>query len=439
MSDKHLTTKEWQKFAAGSDYKDAALLKALAAAEKARDAEPQAQQRALDALEAAGRELLKQHKGDKKLGAYLDDISKQARLSRQQAEQAAEKAAGKAAASDGEQAEDTSAALMDPKRLLQQLNHCRRDPERRVQFGYADGKDKAPGALALSPKVAGRRLFALLSEETGVKTGAFGTAWVQDNELILQLDKPSSGLVKKLRQPVKACGFKAQRIVLWNADGSVFEAEDAAESAKADDATNQAAVVVRLKALLPHVVAAGTSVEGRAAKVLAAEAGARLQQGDVTGASNRIDKIQQLLGRVAAAGLAPGVLFTRSRLAWDATRKHVQQELRKLEQFILAEASDEPDYATIAANTNQLYTVLDRLDDRLIDVLDDALNASLAAERQAHQRSALGLVEEYLGYISGGDSFLQAIGDNGFVDVDIAPLVSQRLGEMRQQLSVMVA
>jgi hypothetical protein len=44
--------------------------------------------------------------------------------------------------------------------------------------------------------------------------------------LMLQLDKPLSGLVKKVRGPVKACGFKIAKAVLWNADGSVFEHDD---------------------------------------------------------------------------------------------------------------------------------------------------------------------------------------------------------------------
>ncbi len=65
-----------------------------------------------------------------------------------------------------------------------------------------------------------------------MKTGAYGTAWIDGTSLMLQLDKPLSGLVKKVRGPVRASGFKISKAVLWNDDGTVFEQDEALEDAE---------------------------------------------------------------------------------------------------------------------------------------------------------------------------------------------------------------
>lgn len=114
-------------------------------------------------------------------------------------------------------------ALLDPKKLLAQLQQCLRNPEYRAQFGFVDAKEKQPPALAMHPKTAGRSLFAKLQEALQVKAGAYGTAWIADKTLNLQVDKAFSGLVKKVRIPIKACGFRIAKIVLWTADGELLE------------------------------------------------------------------------------------------------------------------------------------------------------------------------------------------------------------------------
>ncbi|MBT9456869.1 MAG: hypothetical protein IV097_09625 [Burkholderiaceae bacterium] len=249
MSDKYLTEKEWKSFSKNLAFKDAPLIKALAALEKSEQAGADEQIKALDELDKQSELLLKAHKADKALANYLADMDKAASKQRKEAEKALEQAA---AAED----EEAGSALLDPKRLLAQLTLCRRDPERTVQFGFVDGKDKDPAVLALSPKVAGRKLFATLQAETGVKTGAYGTAWVDGTSLMLQLDKPMSGLVKKIRAPVKACGFRISKVVLWNADGSVFEQDEQDDPAEAQASAGASAAPVTATA--PDARAAGS-------------------------------------------------------------------------------------------------------------------------------------------------------------------------------------
>lgn len=465
MSDKNLTLKEWQKFSAGKGYKDAAFAKALTALDKGAQG-PAAQLDALEAVRGQARALLKVHKADKPLDGWLGDLEAAARKRAAVLEKEAKQASSAAvAASDDE--DEGGGALTDPKRLLQQLNLLRKDPDRTAQFAYVDGTGKAPGVLSVSAKATGRKLFALLSEQTGFKQGAFGTIRADGSDLVLQLDKPLGGLVKKLRAPVKACGFKARNIVLMNEDGTVFEkdadapeGEDASAAPAAPaaprpaaTATGEAALVARLKALVPRVTALAAASDGKAAKLMASEAAVFLRKGDLSKAEELLSKAEALVSRLdgapgaagtpaspaAGAGVSPKVLYTQTRLAWDGTRKHVQAELRKLESAVLSESANEPDFAEIRGNVKRLYTVLDRLDDRLIDVLDDALNAQEDGERRGHQLTAMGLVDDYLAYVNSGDPFLEAIDDNGFVELQLLGVLRQRLTDMRAQLKTAVA
>jgi len=449
VSDKYLTEKEWKSFSKNLAFKDAPLLKALAAVEKAEHGGADEQIEALDELDKQSELLLKAHKADKALANYLADMDKAASKQRKEAEKALEQAA---AAED----EEAGSALLDPKRLLAQLTLCRRDPERNVQFGFVDGKDKEPAVLALSPKVSGRKLFALLQAETGVKTGAYGTAWVDGTSLMLQLDKPLSGLVKKVRAPVKACGFKIAKAVLWNADGTVFEQDEQGEQegqeeeAVATDApqplvnADELAFNARLKALLPLIVAAAQSPAGQQAKLLASEAGMFARKKDYAQANGLMAQAEALLSATSPPGAAPlaqpqakpggaNVAFMQSRLAWDKTRKLVQAELRKVEAAILDGCKDEPDFAIIAGNSKLIHMPLKVLDERLIDKLDELLVAPTAEERQALQAEAGKIVDEYASYVK-TDKTLQMIADNGFVEVAIMSALNACLAVLTKQL-----
>jgi hypothetical protein len=96
-----------------------------------------------------------------------------------------------------------------------------------VQFAFVDavGKER-PAVAAMHPKMTSTGLFNKLKKETGSKTGAYGSAWIDGSSLMLQLDKPLAGLVKKMRAAVKAAGFRVAKVVLWAADGTVFEQDD---------------------------------------------------------------------------------------------------------------------------------------------------------------------------------------------------------------------
>ncbi|MBL8797297.1 MAG: hypothetical protein JNM56_25570 [Planctomycetia bacterium] len=117
------------------------------------------------------------------------------------------------------------------------------------------------------------------------------------------------------------------------------------------------------------------------------------------------------------------IIFTQARLVWDATRKSVQSQLQGLEKQIITvckQINDDPnapqeiDLDALTSQVKTIYTILDRLDQRLIDKLDDALNASDPAQREELHREAKGILDEYEKYVT-DDPLFNAIDNNGFM------------------------
>ena len=216
----------------GLDDKD--VLKALAKFDKTDEREPEPR---LEALKELANEVpkqitalvkLKKQLGDKVFGKLKDKLYEIL----EEAEALQKKTQAALDAEDDEDEDSVPSALVNPKLLLKQLTLCRKDPERTMKFALVDAKGKdQPAMLAMHPRMGARALFGKLQAAAGVKTGAYGTAWVDGTNLMLQLDKPLSGLVKKVRPPVKACGFRITKAVLWNADGTVFEQDEVPEEA----------------------------------------------------------------------------------------------------------------------------------------------------------------------------------------------------------------
>jgi hypothetical protein len=250
---------------------------------------------------------------------------------------AEEKSGDKSGEGDGEDDEPGS-ALLDPKRLVAQLKMCQRTPDRTVQFAYLDAPSKdQPAVLAMHPKMSSTSLFNKLKKETGGKTGAYGSAWVDGTSLMLQLDKPLGGLVKKVRAAVKAAGFRVAKVVLWSADGTVFEQDDepdkdgdgpveamtgapggpaaksilpapsggpaakAAAPAPAAVSPEAAAFMARLKSLLAKAAEFGDPALAQQAKLLGSEAGVALRKGESA-------KVEQLMTQAEA-------LFVKAKAA----------------------------------------------------------------------------------------------------------------------------
>lgn len=102
MADKRLTEMAWKAFAKKHDYKDAALLKALAKLDSAGH-DPGKQLEALELIEKEAAALRKANKADKELAGQLDDMDKAADKARSDAQGAIKQAEKEAAESEDEE------------------------------------------------------------------------------------------------------------------------------------------------------------------------------------------------------------------------------------------------------------------------------------------------------------------------------------------------
>jgi hypothetical protein len=338
------------------DLGDKDLLKALASFDKTDERDPEPRLEALKELakeipkQVAALTKLKKQLGDKPFGKLKDKLYGML----EEAEALQKKTQSALDAEDEEDDDSKPNALLDRKLLLRQLTLCRRDPERTMKFAFVDAKGKEqPSVLAMHPRMSSRALFAKLQAAAGVKTGAFGTAWVDGMSLMLQLDKPLSGLVKKVRAPVRACGFKISKAVLWNADGTVFEQDDlpeeavgegVAEGAPAGEvkatptAPPQPSVTyeAKLAALMPRVTKAAEEGSGDAPKhkALLDFAAGKAKDKDYIAAVQSLRRLEQLLDNPTTpsgtggvdAGASPDT--AKAALArWTAERNKVAARL----------------------------------------------------------------------------------------------------------------
>lgn len=123
---------------------------------------------------------------------------------------------------EGEDDDEPSSAMVDPKRLLKQLQLCKNDAQRLVNFAYLDDGKQDP-VLVLHPRLAGRGLMAKLVKDIGIKTGSFGMLSLDGTVLRLVVEKKYGGLVKRIRIPIKACGFKLGKVLLVDEKGQTLD------------------------------------------------------------------------------------------------------------------------------------------------------------------------------------------------------------------------
>jgi hypothetical protein len=188
MSDKNLSEAEWKKFAKGRDLKDAALLKALAAFEKAK--EPEDRLKALATVEKEADALRKLAKGDKETGAQLDAIEKALAKEEKLAK------TDLAEAQESESEEEESPALLTSK-LIPLLRLVKKGETMQALIANA-GKEVAVllSRRAIAP--ARRKLLQDYLQASTVKPIA-GTCIFEENAYTFVVQSQASGLAKKLK------------------------------------------------------------------------------------------------------------------------------------------------------------------------------------------------------------------------------------------------
>jgi hypothetical protein len=138
---------------------------------------------------------------------------------------------------DGDDDDEPSSALADPKRLYKQLQLCKADPSRRVNFAMVDDGKQDP-VLVLHPRLAGRGILAKLIKDLGINKGAFGQLSLNGMVLQLVVEKKVSGLTKRIRIPIRQCGFKIGKVMQLDEKGQSLE-EDLDEESEAPETQSQ--------------------------------------------------------------------------------------------------------------------------------------------------------------------------------------------------------
>ncbi|MDE3011069.1 MAG: hypothetical protein KGI67_09290 [Pseudomonadota bacterium] len=462
MADKYLNLREWKAVSKDSAVKGDALSKALAAFAKAEDGAPQAACAALDEVRKQADLVAKAAKDDKRLSGWLADLDKSIAQRRRELTRAAEQAAAGDADADADADADdaAAAALFDPKRLLGQLNLLRRDPERRANFAFVDASDTRAATLTLSSKMAARKLFSRLQDATGTRAGAFGATWLQEDTLVLQVDKPLSGLLKKMRGPMRACGFRVPRIVLWGPEGNVLEESGEAQEGQTAAAAEAVAAAApdgrapeqpragfeqRLRALTAPLQAALGDGHPAAAKLREVLAFARdkAQTGQFGPALQALDVLQKLLAGPADAAAAAASAaraaaapadYARCHQAWSAARGKAADEIKRLRDTILAEYQNTPLQAQVATRVGLLDELLEQFDDDLAATLQQAGIAADDSERARLHGVAADSIRRLLLRLD-QDPVLRRLKDNPFAPIDPRAMLAATLQALARQLA----
>ena len=211
-------------------------------------------------------------------------------------------------------------------------------------------------------------------------------------------------------------------------------------------------VLGRLKALEPVLtkIEPLKSQEAKDVRQAIKEANGFVAKKDFESANGTLDIAESMIKDVlkSLAGSAPPaggrekgtfVAFTQARLKWDSARKTVQAELAKLEQSILDTFKNLPKIppaklAELANSAKKLYTILDKLDERLIDKLDEALNAQTPEARTKVNKEAGDIVKEYQAFVN-SDPLVNDIDGNPFTSVNVRGFLVQTLADLSARLA----
>lgn len=447
MSDKAISETEWKKFSKGRSYKDAALVKALAAAEDTQD-KPTERLQALSELGKQADALRRAHKADKELGAYLDDIDKALPRLRKAAEVAA---AAEAAAAE---AEDVSPALLTTK-MVPLLRQVRGGEVMEVMLGHTS-KQLVVLMMRRTPSASQRKLLIEYADDASGMKFMRGVCIFEANAHTFVFEARVANLAKRIKAALLA--QTGQRVKVRVRGESLNDVEEDLDDEDPSDATaaaaarqeRQQALKSRLVGLQARIQAALTSPAAAELKTLVAGCAQALQAMELDAATERLASIEDLLtapspapstpstssaAAAAATGIRPGTVdYARCRLAWEAARKKVHAELQALEATILERYRDTRGFADLTTRIRKFDTVLTGFEDKLSDLLDDALNAQDDTQRAAHHAAARASVKKFLERAR-GDRFITNLQNNPFMPVTVQTSLVTTLEALDKRLS----
>ena len=373
---------------------------------------------------------------------------------------------------------------MDKAEMKKLLSFSKKEP---VHCAMGLGKEPAFALLLLDKMKQPKAIEGLLVKQfPDAKSTRWGMAAVDIDEnpklVKFTINKPVSGIARKLAKTLKGTGFTKVEIVLE--DGTAVEShadeeEDAGASAAAPSAQSEpqaaspsaappppappppmparpgidkAALEKRLAALIPRIpLAAAKAPDLQKVLVkLATDSNVNLKTGNLATAQTFIDELEHMLGdapagteaaaapqqAAAAPAAAPAasasgpVAYAKSRLAWLAARQKVHADIDKLRASIVEDYRDDEvvdDLATSYSATVQ--PVLDGFDESLADKLDEAASEPDAGRRSELVAEARGIISRYETFLA-NDTLIADLDDNPFVPLSIHATISATLAAL---------
>jgi len=370
---------------------------------------------------------------------------------------------------------DTGMPKADMKKLLRASA-----PDNPVRVAAAHHKDAKLAYLRVA-KIGNAKAIAadLKKDFPDAKMVTFGTGMAADLDkgpgltdkqrtdskiAVFRLEKPLSGLAKRLKNTLKGTTFG--KVVIIYEDGSsdaeITEEEEEQEgqaeqptaaapapppppppapppqAAPAAPTLDAGALSKRLAGLIPRVATADATHKASLAK-LAGDANTNLKGGNLAAAKVFIDELQSALDGPAPAPSAAtqdaqkagaqggGVAFAKSRLAWLAARKKLEEGLEKLHGEIATTYKDSPSLSDIETRfRTTVAPVLASLDDELADKLDDVANAADPTQRTKLITDAKATIARYENYVS-SEKLLADLDDNPFVPLALRDTITKTL------------
>lgn len=169
----------------------------------------------------------------------------------------------------------------------------------------------------------------------------------------------------------------------------------------------------------------------------------KAEAGDHASAIKILERLRPALDAALAAGSANSdtasvpadvVPFQRARVLWAGTRSKMKEEIRKLEDSIIAFCQNDEDLAPVAAEARTLSQRIEVFDESLETTLDEITNSPEGDRRTALKKVALEKVRAYAAALN--DDFFKVVdSDNGFTTVAVASTAKQSLAAIAKTLS----
>jgi len=327
-------------------------------------------------------------------------------------------------------------------------------PESPIPFAFGMGTE--PFALLMLDK-AGKNpkgvLKSLEEEFKDAKNTRCGTAIVEPQRATLVkfiVNKPVSGMAKRLVKTLKGTGYNKAEIVLEDGtviDGATEEEEEGvagaptappgAPPAPTAPLYDAAELQKLLATLIPRIGPAGIARPDalEQLKKLATLANVNLKTNNlktaaelIKGLSDTLDKIGTATPPVSPTPTATNgaVAYGKARLIWTTTHQKIAADIEKLRAELVATYQAEG----LAGDVEKRYSavvspVMATLDDSLSDKLDEATNATDPALRTKLVAEARAIITRYTAVLS--NPVIADLDTNPFVPMSIQKTLSATL------------